>query len=590
MNKKLKWSIIAIAAVVVVAAAVIVGGKLANILYNPDYQGGLFDRATATPDPITVVVDEPTPEASGAVSGTGEAMPTEAPSATPSPSPTIDPYDELMSQADATLLEQHIVNFLLIGVDYEEARVENWNGKDGNSFHSDVMMVLAVNFDEGRVDLISLPRDTYANIPGVKGIYKLNASLNCGTDGTNYGLFCKNGEGFEKVCEAAEWMLGGIEVNYYYAVTMEAVKQLVDAFGGVWYDVEGDFDNGGRYYKAGYQFMDGQAVLDYMRVRKAGHTTMPLSDSARVNRQKNMMVAIYNSMKANNLMVKIPEVLSAFDGALFTNCTIEQTAALAAFGTKMNSDNIGLYSMSGSTATLFHWNFCFTDQSNRKEIIKTVYNVDVSGYAKYTKSYAQYRWADMLYEVYADNCKPLTEYVQKLIEADDLLPEFTATPEPSATPSATPTPTSIITIPTFTPAPTSTPTETPWIIGDAGGAVRLSSSNGTETRKYSEEDRQQYADYLAALEELDELKKTADTQASRHASGKSSSLSSAAAKYLEKLNEVQTKAIALAKTFGYSKKGFDIACSYSSTYVSGSLWGLNYWNDKSFNAVKVNFN
>ena len=54
------------------------------------------------------------------------------------------------------------------------------------------------------------------------------------------------------MCEAAEWMLGGIDVDYYYAVTMESVKQIVDIVGGVWYNLEGDFDNGGRYYVGEY--------------------------------------------------------------------------------------------------------------------------------------------------------------------------------------------------------------------------------------------------------------------------------------------------------------------------------------------------
>ena len=195
-------------------------------------------------------------------------LPADTSSPSPSPSPTVDPYEELIQKADTSMMH-NIVNIMLIGVDYEEARTQKgWSGKSGNAFHSDVMIVCAVNFDENRVDLISIPRDTYGKIPGVSGIYKLNASLNCGTDGTNYGIDCKNGEGFEKVCETAEWMLGGINVDYYYAVTMESVKELIDAVGGVEYDLEGDFDNGGRYYKKGLQHMDGQACLDYMRTAR----------------------------------------------------------------------------------------------------------------------------------------------------------------------------------------------------------------------------------------------------------------------------------------------------------------------------------
>lgn len=578
MKKNVKWAIIASVAVLAVAIGILVGTKLYDVVFNGDYQLNLFGgKATATPAASGGILEtSATPD--------GATLAPDA-TATPEPTPTIDPYEQLMSEADTSILSGNIVNILLIGVDYEEARVEDWNGKGGNSFHSDVMMVLALNFDQNRADLISLPRDTYASIPNVKGIYKLNASLNCGTDGTNYGLFCKNGEGFQKVCDAAEWMLGGIEVNYYYAVTMESVKQLVDIVGGVWYEVEGDFDNGGRYYKAGYQFMDGQAVLDYMRVRKGGHTTMATSDSARVNRQKNMMVALFKSIRESNLLVKAPEILSTFSGGLYTNCTVEQTAALAAFGYKLNADDIGMYSMSGSGATLFHWNFVFTDQSNRVDIIQKIYGVKASYRSKYTKNYAQYTWADMLYDHYIELCAPLTAYVQALIDADDLLPEFSATPE--ATAEITP-------IPTATPTAdyTAVPTATPEAQGNLIGHVSYVYGSSTElTRQYTETQRALYQQYLDALTELESCKSKADKEASKAANGSSNNLGTAGANYLVQLDTVQQLAIAVAKEFGYSGvKGFTIACSYNSTFVSGSAWGINYWDDKSINAVKVNFN
>ncbi len=177
------------------------------------------------------------------------------------PEPTIDPYQTLYEKADTSMMKD-IVNILLVGVDYSAER-ETWSFKD---FHSDVMIVMAVNFDDNRVDLISLPRDTYAEIPKVKGIYKLNAALNCGGNLTKSdGSF--NPKSLEKVCEAAEWMLGGISVDYYYAVTMPSLKELVDLCGGLDYDMDIAFKIQGRSYQKGMQHIDGQGFLDYCRVR-----------------------------------------------------------------------------------------------------------------------------------------------------------------------------------------------------------------------------------------------------------------------------------------------------------------------------------
>ena len=257
-------------------------------------------------------------ELHGATPTPGGAALTPAPSAgptdEPTPSPTIDPYTELQQQADTSIMK-NILNVAFIGVDYAEERLSGYGGKaEDNAFHADVILVLAINFDENRVDMISIPRDTYAKIPGVKGIYKINASLDCGG-----GLFAENGAGFEKVCEAASWMLGDIPVDYYYAVTMPAVKQLVDAVGGVDYDLELDFKMQGRTYQKGQQHMDGQAVLDYLRVRK---NVVSSGDNNRVNRQKKMLVALFQSMQQQNLILKIPDILGAFEGQLFTNTNL----------------------------------------------------------------------------------------------------------------------------------------------------------------------------------------------------------------------------------------------------------------------------
>ena len=546
------YAIIATVAVLAIALGVLLGGKISGVLFSGRdlfVDQNKTPQTTPTAAPVTlppveqyVVVDSPS---------TTEPPFTPAPTPTeaPTPSPTLDPYSELEQVADTGMMNG-IVNIMFIGVDYEAARIDkNWAGKGGNSFHSDVMIVCAGNFNENRVGLISLPRDTYANIPNVKGVYKLNAALNCGTDGTNYGLFCENGEGFEKVCEAAEWMLGGIDVDYYYAVTMESVKQIVDIVGGVWYNLEGDFDNGGRYYKAGFQFMDGQACLDYMRVRKGGHGQLSTGDSNRVIRQKNMMVAIFKKMKEENMVLKVPEILAAFDGALFTNCTPAQTAALALFGYKLNPEDIGAHSMVGDSATLFHWNFVFTKQSERVKLIKEIYGVDVKTSPKYSLAYGRYTWCKMLQDQYMDICDPLKSAVQKLIDKDD--EEVEASQGEGEE-------------------------------GEEGGSKA--------SPKYSQADRELFSEFKAALKELKSAYSSADSEAKKAANRRSNSLNSASNNLMDKMIKTQDLAIQVAAAFNYTKvKNISKACYPNQTHTS-SPWALNFWSSRKYNEISVNFN
>ena len=529
-----------------------VGGVFAYaMLLDP---GALFAEAQKTPG----VAEVQTINA-------GETSP--SPGVEPTPTPTVDPYEIISAQADASMLEQNIVNVLFIGVDYAEER-ETWSGK--HEYHSDVMMVAAINFDENRVDLISLPRDTYAEIPGVKGIYKLNASINCGG-----GFEAEGGAGFLKTCEAASWMLGGIPVNYYYAVTMPAVKELVNAVGGVDYNLELDFKMAGRQYNAGPQHMNGQAVLDYLRVRKYVDKG---GDLNRVNRQKEMLVALFKSMQKQNLILKIPDIISSFDGQLFTNCTFNQTAALTKFAYNLNSDDIGMYSIGGTITNIFNWNFCLTDQSNRVKVIKEVYNQDVPKELEYTADYAQYRWADIIATQYLDTVSRLTDTVSEALAADDLLPTMEPTPE--ITPELLPTD-----IPTE--APTPDPAATPDPSGTANhsdsftGIVRLSATQpnssvrSEEYQQYSVYQREMFNNYLMSLDELEEAQAIARKEASKYAAGKSNDLKTATQDLKDYASHVKTNALALAAEFGYSTSKF--------------VWTYWYDKDPDFNEVKVDF-
>lgn len=314
-----------------------------------------------------------------------------------------------------------IVNIMLIGVDHAVER-DTWNGK--KAFHSDVMLVLSINKATGAVNMISLPRDTYAEIPGVNGIYKLNASIDCGGGWPTEA-------GFQKVMEAAEWMLGGIPVDYYYAVDMNAVKGLVDAIGGVQnFEVEMDFKLQGRTYTKGVQDMDGQAVLDYLRVRKG---IKEAGDLNRINRQKNMLIAIFQKIKQNGMLTSIPQLLDAFEGNLYTNTNLAQTTALTALAYDVDPASIGMYSMDGHYENIFNWNFMITDQAKRVELIKQIYGVEVPQYADYTSNAANTRWENMCAPVIQQQANTMLTQVRAILDADAVLPVYVPpTREPGA--------------------------------------------------------------------------------------------------------------------------------------------------------------
>jgi len=562
-KKRALWAVLLATGILMLAVA---GVFAYALLLDPSAQ---FTDANGPQSTVGVI----------SVDGTGATPEPGQPTPVATPEPGL--LDAINAQEDKTLSQQRIVNVLLIGVDYAEER-ETWVGK--HEYHADVMIVAAINFDENRVDLISLPRDTYAKIPGVKGIYKLNASLNCGG-----GFEAPGGAGFLKTCEAANWMIGdAYPVNYYYAVTMPAVKQLVNAIGGVDYNLDVSFKMMGRSYSAGPTHLNGQGVLDYLRVRK---NVAGSGDLNRVNRQKEMLIAIFESMQKQNLILKVPDILNSFDGQLFTNCTLGQTAALAKFAYTLDKNNIGMYSIGGNLTNIFNWNYCLTDQNNRVDVIEKVYGKSVPKELEYTADYAAYRWADMIATQYIDTTEPLVGFISEALAADDLLPTATPTLEPTTTPTeffVTPVPSSDTPVPTSAPTQEPTPTPEPTIAaegasytgGSSLGAVRLSMTQrrpvlGENYRRYSQQSRDMFDAFLRSLDDLEEAQAYARKEAAKYAEGRSSNLKQAKQDVADFASHVKTNALSLAQEFGYSTSQFKWSCRYDL--------------DTSFNEVTVDF-
>lgn len=165
--------------------------------------------------------------------------------------------------------------WLIVGSDARGAK--SGTVKDGTEgARADSIMVLN-KAPNGQVALVSLPRDTYVEIPG-QGGNKINAA---------YAF------GGSKLLVSTVEKLTGLTVDHYAEVGMGAVEQLVDAVGGVEvclnYDVV-DPDSGLVWdTKQGEcQKVDGEKALAYSRMRKSD----PTGDVGRGQRQRAVISAV----------------------------------------------------------------------------------------------------------------------------------------------------------------------------------------------------------------------------------------------------------------------------------------------------------
>ena len=373
LSKRTRMIVLCSILLVVLAGLAIGARYVYRILKQPET---LFAEVAATSIPQETAMVPAFELPSDRISAGYESQTTPASAAAPE-TPASTPAPE----------EQKQINVLLTGIDaYEDGRTTS-----GSMPHTDAMMVITINFDTDTVDLITLPRDILTTAPGHYGFYKLNGVFNVGLNG-KFNTSGKAGDlasGFELTCRAAEQWLGGISIPYYYGVDFKAVIDIVDAIGGIDYDVDQSFQSmsGKRTYGVGMRHLDGDAVMGYLRIRRAADGL----DSSRTARQRRMMVAIFKKLKNEGKLSQIPALISAANSGIYTNASLAQTTALVNYASKLDADKIQTKAMFGDIGDVeFDWRYVYVDQQNRIDLIKEVYGIDAEPVGICTRQYE--RW------------------------------------------------------------------------------------------------------------------------------------------------------------------------------------------------------
>ena len=214
------------------------------------------------------------------------------------------------------------INVLLVGVP---------GGDHDGPDLTDSILFISVNTKDKKIDMFSIPRDLYVEIPGF-GYNKINAAYSLGK---NYQLA---GGGIDVLKDVVESIVGQ-KIDYYAKVDFDGFVQAVDALGGVDVTVDEDIydylypDGYGGYtpfsLSAGKQHLDGETALKFARSRQ---TT---SDFDRSKRQQKVIMAMKEAFLKKGVvggakvLIQIIDILSSH---LETNLKVwewERVAKLA---------------------------------------------------------------------------------------------------------------------------------------------------------------------------------------------------------------------------------------------------------------------
>ncbi|MQS76601.1 LCP family protein [Companilactobacillus halodurans] len=200
------------------------------------------------------------------------------------------------------------ISILLLGVDTTDNGIRDME-KDYHG-NSDTMIVVTVNPKTNKTTMVSVPRDSMAQIwkndnKKTKKIQKINSAYNLGNE--------------EGAVATTEKLLN-IPIDYYVKVDFNSLKQIVNAVGGVDVKVPFSFSYGDTgekesHFKKGKMHLNGKQALDYSRMRYED----PQGDYGRQLRQRQVITAIIKSAASANTFTHYQKVLDSISSSMTTN-------------------------------------------------------------------------------------------------------------------------------------------------------------------------------------------------------------------------------------------------------------------------------
>jgi LCP family protein required for cell wall assembly len=276
------------------------------------------------------------------------------PDATPVPTTAPDVREQFNTER---------VNILVLGMDSSEQRVELGDRVD---FRTDTMLLVSIDFDNKKVDMITVPRDSYVNVTKATGkLYKVNSAAYFG------GGMCDSG--FLNACDTISGVFGGLPVNYYVAADMDGLKALVDAIGGVDFNVDVDTSLDGITLTPGVQHLNGEQALIYCRVRKEIG-----NDLDRQGRQQRMIVSVLENLKKNGKISNVGDIYQSLQNMVYTNLSFEQICALGAFFSSFDDlNNISRHVLKGEFRWAYNVYFYLLDQRAKADLVKEIFGEEI---------------------------------------------------------------------------------------------------------------------------------------------------------------------------------------------------------------------
>lgn len=239
---------------------------------------------------------------------------------------------------------------------------------------TDTIMLCAYFPQEQKVSILSIPRDTFIgdDKDNTTSYDKINA------------LYQKSPE---NTLEAVR-KLTGVDVRNYVVINNNALEKVIDAVGGIYFDVPIDmwYDDPTQdlhiYINKGYQLLNGENAVKVLRFRHNNDmSTYPKEygeqDLGRMRTQREFIKAAANQILSSNNILKLNEILEIVFDNIQTNLSISELIKYIPSATEFNVENMKTEALPGVADYLGALSFFIVDENQSEQMVSSLFSLSI---------------------------------------------------------------------------------------------------------------------------------------------------------------------------------------------------------------------
>jgi len=195
---------------------------------------------------------------------------------------------------------------------------------------ADAIRIVRVDFVDGQVTILSLPRDLWVRLSGLESAGVFGARLSAVYA---YGFIHETPGGGPSLMARTLGDNFGVQIDHYTVVSFDALTGAIDAMGGIDVDVPHD----AAQFRAGLQHMDGEQALHYVRLRITADDS---SDLDRIERQTRVLQAIQAQVRSPQVIDRLPQLARSLHQSVLTDLSAADLTTLLCLGRQLDGSDI----------------------------------------------------------------------------------------------------------------------------------------------------------------------------------------------------------------------------------------------------------